>query len=267
MKHVPFSLDKAKENISKILNEPNDYEYLDNLPDVNNDRLSYTNGAYVDTTAFFIDIRNSSKLTQYYYRPVIARYYRAYINLVLMALRSHTSFKEDNIVGDCVSAIFVGNNVDKYGGDPSDVIEALRSAADVSSLLDILNVTFYHKYGKKVDIKTGIGIERGNTLVFKVGLKGYREHKYVFLGNNVNLASHLCDHANKEGNPSILINKEIYNNCSKYIANSHQKNGNNRYSNWLNPYYVNGVGKAYGGNIITVPYYNEYKRLKKKYGI
>lgn len=265
MKRIPFKLSKANSNIQTILNNSNDYNYMSSLPSIDNGKLTFSNGEYINNTAFFIDIRNSSKLLKYYQKRVVARYYRAYINLVLMALQDHSSLREINIVGDCVSAIFIGESQKRYFGDPSDVIEALDSVAKINPLLDILNAVFFHKYGKKMDIRAGIGIEKGKALVIKAGLKGSGFDKYVFLGNNVNMASHLCDNANKNGNPLVLVNDEVLSHCVNNIANN---KSHETYYDWLkNSYTIPNMGKYHGGNFYQINIHKELEDLQRKYAI
>ena len=54
--------------ISEILDQPaGQFEETDDLP--NRDSLTYTNGFYGSCSAVFVDIRDSSKLTEKHKRP------------------------------------------------------------------------------------------------------------------------------------------------------------------------------------------------------
>lgn len=80
------------------------YEEVKELPD--RDRLTYTNGFYAYCSALFIDIRDSSKLPQFYRRPALAKVYRAHISESVAIMNSDEQAREINIVGDCVWGIF-----------------------------------------------------------------------------------------------------------------------------------------------------------------
>ena len=65
--------------IDDILNADNkQYEERKSIPARSS--LTHTNGFYVDCTALFVDICDSSKLPQYQNRPVLAKIYRSFIS-------------------------------------------------------------------------------------------------------------------------------------------------------------------------------------------
>ncbi|MCT3261048.1 adenylate/guanylate cyclase domain-containing protein [Lactiplantibacillus plantarum] len=257
-----FDLNAAENVIKTILKDTNKFEHLDYLPSLDG-ALSYTNGAYVKNTAFFIDIRNSSKLIKKegYDRRIIARFYRSYISEIIATLRSHKCCKEINIVGDCVSAIFVEDK-DKSTEykDRSDVIEALESASMFNPLLGIINNIFSKHYERTINIKAGIGIATGEALVVQAGEKGSGINKPIFLGDNVNTAAHLCDKANNENYPYFtLTDQTVKNSCKKYIAN----NENQTFSDFLSVSFSTEDGKYfYGGNFYRVPFNDRLKELQ-----
>ena len=57
-----------------IFLDANDNDYEDNKSNIpTRDKLTYKNGYYVDVTALFIDIVDSSKLTDGHKRPTLAK--------------------------------------------------------------------------------------------------------------------------------------------------------------------------------------------------
>lgn len=74
-----YDFNKSLERIDEILNADNkQYEEKKSIP--SRDTLTFTNGFYVDCTALFVDICDSSKLPEYQNRPVLAKIYRSFIS-------------------------------------------------------------------------------------------------------------------------------------------------------------------------------------------
>lgn len=261
IKYKEFNLNKAESYINNILDDSNDFKHLDNWNSLDN--LTYTNGLYIDNTAIFIDIRNSSIFTKDVDTRVSARLYRAYINELIIVLRSHKCCKEINIVGDCVSAIFVEDkNQSKEYNDKSDIIEALQSASMINATVDLINTLFSKKYPQTFNnIKIGIGISSGEALIFKAGEKGSGINKPIFLGKNVNYASHLCDSANKEGTnyPMILVDSTIFNNSKNFIAN---EDTGKTFNDYLSLKKNIDNFKCYGGNFYRISIKDRVNELK-----
>ena len=207
--------------IDEILSE-NDYvfEELDSIP--SRDRLTFTNGFYVNCTALFVDIRDSSKLPDNHTRPVLAKLYRAYISEVVAIMNDNPLCAEVNIVGDCIGGIFDT----KFKVNIDSVFE---TAAKICSLIQVLN----YKLQKKgiIPIKIGIGMDYGRALMIKAGSLGSTINEVVWMGDVLNKASKLCKEANKDnqyfpnfsgiiiGNGELMVSKTIYDNlCDRYKA-------------------------------------------------
>jgi class 3 adenylate cyclase len=91
--------------IDKILaGEDTKFEELNSLP--SRDRLTFANGFYVYCSALFIDIRGSSQLTDKYYRPTLAKLYRAYISETVALINGNPICAEVSIEGDAVWGVF-----------------------------------------------------------------------------------------------------------------------------------------------------------------
>lgn len=225
LKYQKFSLDKALEHINNTMYD-HSFKRVETIPDLDdeNSKYTYDNGFYADCTAFFIDIRHSTELTEKVDSHTRAKFYRAYIGQMVSILRSFESCKLVNIVGDCVSAIFqskTNENNEENDKDPVDIVEPLEAAAMAQAMMHLINVKFKKNDDSFQKIDFGIGINRGETLVIKTGDNGSGIHKLVFLGDCVNLASHLCDMAGES--KQVLVTEEIYNNCKNYICNDEEQ--------------------------------------------
>ncbi len=169
--------------------------------------LTHTNGFYVDCTALFVDICDSSKLPEYQNRPVLAKIYRSFISELVALFNGAPKCKEVNINGDCVWAIFDTPYKD-------DIDNAFAAACQANALVNILNYKL-EKKGYKT-YKVGIGLDYGRALMIKAGHKGSTINDVVWMGNVVNQACHLAAKGNaaySNGNP-IMLSSVIYNNLN-----------------------------------------------------
>lgn len=261
IKHKDFSLDKAVKHIESIMSDSNDFSEVSNWSSLNN--LTYKNGIYIKNTALFVDIRESSNFLSTHSTSVVARLYRSYISEIVMILRSFYCCKEINIVGDCVSAIFIEDKeatINTYSGDQSDVIESLKAASMIGPTITIINNLFEKKYHSYKPIKVGIGIASGKALIVKAGESGSGISKPIFLGENINLASHLCDKANSENFDAILVNKLLKNNSNHFEAGTQKE----PFSDWLSevPETIDGE-VCYGGSFYRVNINERAQELKQ----
>lgn len=74
-----YDLDSSVSRIDEILDASND-EFVESDSIVDREKLTYTNGFYVHCTALFVDIRDSSNMTDAHKRPVLAKIYRSFIS-------------------------------------------------------------------------------------------------------------------------------------------------------------------------------------------
>ena len=91
--HISYNIDKSATRIDDILNASNSgFEELDEIP--SRDKLTFTNGFYIKVGALFVDIRDSSDLTDEHKRPTLAKLYRSYISEVVAIINSYEDCKE-----------------------------------------------------------------------------------------------------------------------------------------------------------------------------
>jgi class 3 adenylate cyclase len=162
------------------------YEELESIP--SRDRLSFTNGFYVNCSAMFVDLRKSSSLADTYSRPTLAKIYRSYISECVAVMNGNSNCCEIMIEGDGVAGIFdTPYKVDMDG--------VFSTAAELLSLVNILNCRF--KRYKIAAISAGIGMSWGRALMIKAGHKGSAVHEVVWLGDVVNDAAKLSKHGSR----------------------------------------------------------------------
>lgn len=205
--HIYYNFEKSLARIDEILNtQDNSYKELNTIP--SRDKLTYTNGFYVNCTALFVDIRGSSSLPQQYRRPTLARIYRSYISEVIAIINGNAQCSEINVQGDCVWAIFNSpyqNNIN----------EVFLTAFSISSIVDVLNCKLKKR---KIDpISIGIGIDYGRALMIKAGYSGSGLNEVVWMGDVVNSASNLCSYGNKSySDYEIMVSSVIFDNLNEH---------------------------------------------------
>lgn len=213
-----YDFKRSLERIDEILNSDNkNFEERDKIPSRNN--LTFNNGYYVNVSAIFVDMRDSSSLTNSHKRSTLAKIYRAFTSEVVAILNGSKNCVEINIVGDCVSGIFETHYQE-------DINELIDISARINSIIKILNYKLEKKEFPK--IKVGIGIDYGRSLMIKSGFKGNEINDVVWMGDVVNNASKLSDKANNGNIYPVFISESIYTNLYKYIKN-HFKRYNNNY--------------------------------------
>lgn len=229
-----FNLESSLKRIDAILNaDNNQFEEANSIP--NRDKLTYTNGFYVNCAALFVDIRESSTMTDEHRRPVLAKVYRSFISEIVALFNENNITKEVNIHGDCVWCVC---------DTPykSDIDELFSMAARACSMVDILN----YKLKKKgyTTYSVGVGIDYGRALMIKAGCDGSGINDVIWMGDVVNQACHLCNDANSGYfDKRVFLSNVVYNNlnednqklCSKDVGRDiYQANiVNITMNNWL----------------------------------
>lgn len=229
-----FNLESSLKRIDAILNaDNNQFEEANSIP--NRDKLTYTNGFYVNCAALFVDIRESSTMTDEHRRPVLAKVYRSFISEIVALFNENNITKEVNIHGDCVWCVC---------DTPykSDIDELFSMAARACSMVDILN----YKLKKKgvTTYSVGVGMDYGRALMIKAGCDGSGINDVIWMGDVVNQACHLSNDANSGYfDKRVFLSNVVYNNlnednqklCSKDVGRDiYQANiVNITMNNWL----------------------------------
>lgn len=205
--HKPnYDFTKALARIDEILNADNsNFEDKDTIP--SRYELTFSNGFYVYCTALFVDIRDSSSMTNEHRRPVLAKIYRSFISEMVALMNSFGKTKEININGDCVWCVC-------ETPFKADIDEVFSLAARVCSMVDVLN----YKLKKKgyTTYEVGVGIDYGRALMVKAGHKNAEINDVVWMGDVVNNACHLCNAANSSlFDKRVFLSNVIYDNLNE----------------------------------------------------
>lgn len=202
--YITYDYTKSMLRIDTILNQQDtSFEEVKSFPSI--DKLTFTNGFYVDATALFVDIRDSSKLIDAHNRPALAKIYRSFISEVIAIMNGNQNCKFINIDGDCVSGVYETPQM-------SDIDRVFEDSYTISSLIDILNCKLKKK--KITEIKIGIGMDYGRLLLIKSGFSGSGLNEVAWMGDALNTAAKLCNKANKEYPYKILLSSNIYQNLN-----------------------------------------------------
>lgn len=207
-----YNFSDSLSRIDEILNSSdNNYEERKDIP--SRSQLTFTNGFYVDCTAIFIDMCDSSSLPNKHTRPVVAKLYRCFISELVALLNGCDICREVNIHGDCVWGVF---NTPYQ----TDINECIALAAKANSLINNLNIKLSKKGYSTIAIK--IGIDYGRALMIKAGHKGSTINDVVWMGDVVNSACHLANE--DRSNKSTLISNIIYKNLNDHNKSLFQQN-------------------------------------------
>lgn len=200
-----YNFNSSLSRIDEILDASNDsFEESDSI--VDREKLTFKNGFYVYCTALFVDIRDSSNMTDAHKRPVLAKIYRSFISEMVALMNGHDTCREVNINGDCVWCVCET----KYKADIDGVFSL---AAKACSLVDILNYKLKKKNYQTYQV--GVGIDYGRALMIKAGNDGSAINDVVWMGDVVNQACHLCNEANSGFfDKRIFLSNIIYDNLN-----------------------------------------------------
>ena len=205
--HNNYSFEESLSRMDEILNADNkQFDEKDLIPARSS--LTYTNGFYVNCTALFVDIIDSSKMTDEHKRPVLAKIYRSFISELVAFFNGYDICKEVNIHGDCVWAVF---------DTPykSDIDKVFSAAYGANALVNILNYKLKKKDYLTYDV--GIGMDYGRALMIKAGHKGSSINDVVWMGDVVNQACHYAGYVGKTGTwgYNIFLSNVIYDNLNE----------------------------------------------------
>lgn len=218
----------SSDRIKDILNQPaGTFEEVDGLPD--RDRLTYSNGSYGNCSAIYVDIRDSSGLTEKYQRPTLAKIYRAFISEMVAVLNSSRHVREVNIVGDCVWGVYKTTSIDY-------IDEVFALAYQANTLVKLLN----HHYAKTdIDqLRVGIGIDYGRVLMIKAGFSGSGINDVVYMGDVVNSAAHLANEAGRNGRDPI------------FVGSVFEQNLNDHLRSFLTQQRFSSIGQVHTGDLV-----------------
>ncbi len=203
---IKYDVSNSIARMDSILNS-GDFSDCHYVP--SRDSLTYTNGCYVNVSALFIDIVGSSNMTDYYYRPTLAKIYRCFISECTAIMNDSALSdlcKEINIHGDCVWGVFDTSFKEDFN-------TVFNVAAKLNTMIGALN----HKLAQKVNdqISVGIGLDYGRALMVKAGYSGSGINDVIWMGDVVNSACHLANAAGRGNLKPIVVSNNIYSMLNK----------------------------------------------------
>lgn len=218
-KYSYYSYQRSIERIDEILDSSDaNYEDKDSVP--KRDTLTFNNGVYVYASAIFVDIRESKSLNDKHKRPTLAKIYRTYISEVLAVMMGDSNVNEVYIEGDGVWGIF-------DTASKTDIDDVFSTAAQISSIIDILNIK-YKKKGYSA-LTVGIGLAYYSSLYIKAGYKGSGINEVVWLGELVGEAAELCSYGNKTYyDKETMVSSTFHSNLNDDNKNHLEWNQNRR---------------------------------------
>lgn len=202
-KNGNYDFEKSLERIDNILSNSSSFPEVTKVPVAN--RMSYDNGFYVNCSAIFVDICDSSKMTDVHKRPTLAKMYRAFISEMVALFNGFDACRDISINGDCVWAVFDATS--------DEQVNAVFSASYMAnSLVNALNYKFAKKGYSQISVT--IGIDTGRALAVQAGYKTSGINDIIWMGDVVNTACHLCSANRGEGVGNTILTPAVYSKLS-----------------------------------------------------
>lgn len=194
MNNVQDLLSQVSADVDDIIQKNFTFIHVTEVPQVDDANLTYESGKdkrgeEIDTCVLFVDIRNSVALNSESKTKTMGRIYTAFTKSVISAADKCGGLVR-NIIGDRVMVVFP--EVDCY-----------QNAVECAISINHIAQKIINQKLQGHDFKCGIGIDYGKIRCIKVGRikKGAANQDYknlVWIGRPANMASRLCDNANKE---------------------------------------------------------------------
>lgn len=147
-------------------------------------------GKEIETCVLMADMRNSTKISRRLSKDKIrlGKIYSAFIHAMVTVADEYGYVR--NIIGDRVMVVF-------------DHKDCYTSALDCAVMMNTVITKILSKHVALDDFKVGIGIDFGQMLVLKTGIRKKHEEQseyknLVWVGDAANIASKLTDAATKE---------------------------------------------------------------------
>ena len=194
MNSVQDLLSQVSADVDDIIQKDFTFIHVTEVPQVDDANLTYESGKdkrgeEIDTCVLFVDIRNSVALNSESKTKTMGRIYTAFTKSVISAADKCGGLVR-NIIGDRVMVVFP--EADCY-----------QNAVECAITINHIAQKIINQKLQGHDFKCGIGIDYGKIRCIKVGKikKGAANQDYknlVWIGRPANMASRLCDNANKE---------------------------------------------------------------------
>lgn len=173
------------------------------IPDVDDIQLG-KHGKELDLAMVFIDIRESTKITDGFRRVTAAKMYKSFLwGIAKIARANDGELRSFN--GDGVLMVFMGDTK-----RTSAAKSALQMAWFCEEVLKPKLESYFenNQQLKGFDFDFGIGIDVGKVLVVRGGIRGENNNDLVWVGNPTNYAVKLSS-LSKDGY-NIYISEDVY---------------------------------------------------------
>ena len=205
MHNVKELLDRVAADVDDILAKDFSFTHVSDVPQVEDTNLTYESGQNkrgeeINTCVLFVDIRNSVALNSESKTQTMGRIYTAFTKSVISAADKCCG-QVRNIIGDRVMVVFP--EVDCY-----------KNAVECAITINHIAQKIINEKLSGHDFSCGIGIDYGQMRCIKVGKikQGAANQDYknlVWIGRPANMASRLCDNANKEVQMFTVVHKVL----------------------------------------------------------
>lgn len=214
---MPFTLDDYKKldsRLEQITNQKVDEFELSLINPPTIDDLPDSNMAYsLKASVLFIDIRDSTQLTETSQAKNMVKIYRAFMRMAVSCVRSNGGVTRQ-FSGDRIMGVFLDTIDDKNLVIETSASKAVEASKSMLTCIDFsLNKQLKNNVNGKI-ISCGIGIDTGKVLLTKVGMYGVEkddtkenETDCVWVGNCTNKASKYSD---LTGSGEIFISSSTY---------------------------------------------------------
>ena len=157
-------------------------------------------GEYKEVTMFFSDIRDFTPMSETMEPHDVIALLNEYYSIMTDVIFEYKGVI-DKYIGDEIMAVW-GAPIKRE----NDVELCVRSALAQLEALDELNDRRLAR--GELEIRIGIGVNTGTVISGKMGSE--KRMDYTVIGDDVNLASRLCENANKKGLHRFIVTESTY---------------------------------------------------------
>lgn len=203
MDNVKDFMNQVSADVDDIMQKDFTFTHVSEVPQVDDANLTYESGKdkrgeEINTCVLFVDIRNSVALNNESKTKTMGRIYTAFTKSVISAA-DKCGGQVRNIIGDRVMVVFP--EADCY-----------KNAVECAITINHIAQKIINQKLQGHEFSCGIGIDYGQMRCIKVGKikRGTPNQDYkniVWIGRPANMASRLCDNANKEVQMFKVVHK------------------------------------------------------------